>query len=181
MLLHHTRFGDHRPLDIQEKNRFCVITHNIHMITIGSLAFSGYVMIKLRWRIHHFKIKLCLCLIITILSTILSFEYVESGPPREILNRFKFSLSLTAFCYLTLTWINHYDLLEREPQLFFFRFILFLFRSLMNRCREKCSRSAIAAFLFVILPVVLIIIALTDSTINFFCEFIEFNNSKKCD
>ncbi len=46
-------------------------------------------------------------------------------------------------------------------------------RPLMNRCREKRSRSAIAAFLLVflvlvvILPIVLIIIALTGSTINF--------------
>ncbi|CAF4938191.1 unnamed protein product, partial [Rotaria sp. Silwood2] len=44
---------------------------------------------------------------------------------------------------------------------------------LMNRCREKRSRSAIAAFLLVflvlvvILPIILIIIALTGSTINF--------------
>jgi predicted PurR-regulated permease PerM len=44
---------------------------------------------------------------------------------------------------------------------------------LINRCREKRSRSAIAAFLLVflvlvvILPIVLIIIALTGSTINF--------------
>jgi len=43
----------------------------------------------------------------------------------------------------------------------------------MNRCREKRSRSAIAAFLLiflvivVILPVILIIIALTGATINF--------------
>jgi predicted PurR-regulated permease PerM len=43
----------------------------------------------------------------------------------------------------------------------------------MNRCREKRSRSAIAAFLLVflvlvvILPLILIIIALTGSTLNF--------------
>jgi predicted PurR-regulated permease PerM len=43
----------------------------------------------------------------------------------------------------------------------------------MNRCREKRSRSAIAAFLLVtlvvvvILPIILIVIALTGSTINF--------------
>jgi predicted PurR-regulated permease PerM len=43
----------------------------------------------------------------------------------------------------------------------------------MNRCREKRSRSAIAAFLLVflvlvvILPIILIIIALTGSTLNF--------------
>ncbi len=43
----------------------------------------------------------------------------------------------------------------------------------MNRCREKRSRSAIAAFLLVflvlvvILPIILIIIALTGSTIHF--------------
>ena len=43
----------------------------------------------------------------------------------------------------------------------------------MNRCREKRSRSAIAAFLLVflvlvvILPIILIIIALTGSTIDF--------------
>jgi predicted PurR-regulated permease PerM len=43
----------------------------------------------------------------------------------------------------------------------------------MNRCREKSSRSAIAAFLLVffvlvvILPVILIIIALTSSTLEF--------------
>ncbi len=43
----------------------------------------------------------------------------------------------------------------------------------MNRCREKRSRSTIAAFLLVflvlvvILPIVLIIIALTGSTLNF--------------
>ncbi len=43
----------------------------------------------------------------------------------------------------------------------------------MNRCREKRSRSTIAAFLLVtlvlvvILPIVLIVIALTGSTINF--------------
>ncbi|CAF1002112.1 unnamed protein product [Rotaria sp. Silwood1] len=44
---------------------------------------------------------------------------------------------------------------------------------LMNRCREKSSRSAIAAFLLVffgivvIIPIILIIIALTGSTLNF--------------
>ncbi|CAF3452522.1 unnamed protein product [Rotaria socialis] len=44
---------------------------------------------------------------------------------------------------------------------------------LMNRCREKSSRSAIAAFLLVflvivvILPIILIIIALTGSTLDF--------------
>jgi predicted PurR-regulated permease PerM len=43
----------------------------------------------------------------------------------------------------------------------------------MNRCREKRSRSTIAAFLLVtfvlvvILPIILIVIALTGSTINF--------------
>ena len=43
----------------------------------------------------------------------------------------------------------------------------------MNRCREKSSRSAIAAFLLVffvlvvILPIILIIIALTGSTLDF--------------
>ncbi|CAF4654550.1 unnamed protein product [Rotaria sp. Silwood2] len=43
----------------------------------------------------------------------------------------------------------------------------------MNRCREKSSRSAIAAFLLVffgivvIIPIILIIIALTGSTLNF--------------
>lgn len=46
-------------------------------------------------------------------------------------------------------------------------------RPLVNRCREKRLRSAIAAFLLVflvlvvILPIVLILIALTGSTINF--------------
>jgi predicted PurR-regulated permease PerM len=54
-----------------------------------------------------------------------------------------------------------------------FFFIYFLPRPLINRCREKRSRSAIAACLLlflvlvVILPIVLIIIALTGSTINF--------------
>ncbi|CAF1163190.1 unnamed protein product [Rotaria sordida] len=44
---------------------------------------------------------------------------------------------------------------------------------LINRCREKSSRSAIAAFLLVffgivvIIPIVLIVIALTGSTLNF--------------
>lgn len=48
-----------------------------------------------------------------------------------------------------------------------------LFRPLMNRCREKSSRSAIAAFLLVffvlvvILPIILIIVALTGSTLDF--------------
>ena len=48
-----------------------------------------------------------------------------------------------------------------------------IFRPLMNRCREKRSRSAIAAFLLVtlvlvvILPIILIVIALTGSTIDF--------------
>ena len=48
-----------------------------------------------------------------------------------------------------------------------------LFRPLVNRCREKRSRSAIAAFLLVflvlvvILPIALVLIALTGSTINF--------------
>lgn len=43
----------------------------------------------------------------------------------------------------------------------------------MNRCREKRSRSAIAAFLLVslvlvvILPIILIVIALTSSTLDF--------------
>lgn len=43
----------------------------------------------------------------------------------------------------------------------------------MNRCREKRSRSAIAAFLLVtlvlvvILPIILIVIALTGSTLDF--------------
>jgi predicted PurR-regulated permease PerM len=43
----------------------------------------------------------------------------------------------------------------------------------MNRCREKSSRSAIAAFLLVflvlvvILPIILIVIALTGSTLHF--------------
>ena len=43
----------------------------------------------------------------------------------------------------------------------------------MNRCREKSSRSTIAAFLLVffvlvvIIPIVLIVVALTGSTLNF--------------
>ena len=47
------------------------------------------------------------------------------------------------------------------------------FSPLMNRCREKSSRSAIASFLLVffvlvvILPIILIIIALTGSTLDF--------------
>jgi predicted PurR-regulated permease PerM len=48
-----------------------------------------------------------------------------------------------------------------------------IFRPLINRCREKRSRSAIAAFLLVflvlvvILPIILIVIALTGSTLDF--------------
>ncbi|CAF3927507.1 unnamed protein product [Rotaria magnacalcarata] len=51
--------------------------------------------------------------------------------------------------------------------------IFCLVKPLMNRCREKSSRSAIAAFLLVflvivvILPIILIIIALTGSTLDF--------------
>ncbi len=64
-------------------------------------------------------------------------------------------------------------IVSREKHSSFFLFILFRFRSLMNRCREKRSRLAIAAFLLVflvlvvILSIVLVIIALTGSTINF--------------
>ncbi|UJR23992.1 hypothetical protein I4U23_026958 [Adineta vaga] len=94
--------------------------------------------------VEHRLMRWC-ALILSLSSLIIIWRYVTI---------LILSIWLSSICRPILEWlVNHLPL--------------------MNRCREKRSRSAIAAFLLVflvlvvILPIVLIIIALTGSTINF--------------
>ena len=80
------------------------------------------------------------------------------------------SLWLSGICRPILEWLLVH-LWEKNFQVTLFTALIF--RPLINRCREKRSRSAVAAFLLVflvlvvILPIASIIITLMGSTINF--------------
>jgi hypothetical protein len=90
--------------------------HNSNIVMTGLLAYINYLMVSMRCKVKHFSIKIGFGALITVLSVILSFKSLDSVFDQRTINLLNLILAIVLFLYSGITWINHYDEIERRYQ-----------------------------------------------------------------